>query len=314
MAGPVIPTAVRMGTAQGSSVTPYQPPGVVPAGVGPQTTLPVSPNGLTPATDQSPQAVQQRTDAWSQFMNQLTQPGMSNSLLQFGSMMAARRQPGETGISHLLNAINATTSGWAGAQQQARQEGIRNAELGIKQQGAVNETTQTSTQQKAQQETARSNKEQEKIARERIKSTQTYYDALKEAALAKANGQPAADKMWDVAQKGLNAQLRGMENLLAHMDPESSFYADLMQEYRTTQNNYWQLVQQRDKQMGGMASAKPTSVTPADLTAFVQSFPDQVQQAKAFAASHGISWTPPNEVDQADYLKSLHSVPNGVVR
>lgn len=302
MPGPIIPAPTRMQGPSGAA-TPAQLPAAqsnyIPPG--PQTDLPVNPQGLQPAQDQSPEAVAARTSKWAEFMNGLTQPGMANSLLQFGVAMGQRRKPGESGQAHLLNAIKETAQGWSLGQAAKRAEQVQNVGLGQKQQEINISGRQATTAENTQAEIARHNKEQEKIAKQQADQLGGYYEKMGRAMEAKNSGSSDTWHYADIAQKQFNTLMKSLQDRRAAiLDPSDPRAAELDKQMQDMYNQHNQYMQEIMRSMSGGPGATsgggappPYWATPEGLTAMVQKDPTLLEQAKAAAAYYHIPWSPP---------------------
>lgn len=320
MPGPVIPTPVRMqsGGGGGGAVpyvpqqfpligspqtqVPVAPQGQVP--LGEQGGLPVSPptGGLIPSPATSPEQLAQRTSGWDQFLTNLTSPGMANSLLTFGTAFGSDRRPGQSIQDKLMESIRQTASGYAALQGQKRQEEIQNEGIRQEQQKLGLMGQEQGTRQAGQEEQVRANKEQEKIARERIASTEKYYNIMKQASMSKAAGDPRADRYYNIAQQGLQSQLNSMESLLGTMEPGTPQHQKLLDEFVRLNNDFQQLVMQRGGAMQGRMGSAGTApkITLDDVVTLRQrpnwnmdpSGLDETRLKMALEAN-GLQYTPP---------------------
>ena len=214
--------------------------------------LPVSPGGGVGA----PQDGEDSVMKWDKFLERLAAPGAANSLFATGLTLLGDRSPGESTSSHIARGLGAGLEAYQIGTERDRRAALegREADVRERQVATAEERTEIDrgaldvTRGRAAEE-ARSNREQEKIARERIAAQRKYYDALYQNAVKDSSLDPndSLTRAFDVTK----AQYDQMSEMLQLMDPTDPNYQGAFAQWTQLGNQLGQLTIQLASQMRG---------------------------------------------------------------
>jgi hypothetical protein len=227
--------------------------------------------------------MQSRIAGWNQYLERLTEPGVINSLMTFSMNALTDRAPGQSSLDKGVRAAGEGLNAYTTGTERVRQQGFADREATRK------DAAQTEVESRGA-ETGRHNVEMEAIARERIKSNDAYYSSL--AMKAKTAGSLTWDNALTIAQSGMDAQLKSMEELMQTMMEGDPRLEAAQAAYTDLQNNYNARIHQRATgYMGGPSAARP-ELTSDGLEA-ARSAGISEDQIRAYTEAQGGEYTPP---------------------
>jgi len=169
------------------------------------------------------QPAQASVQGWDKFLQDISGPGMTNTLLTLGLGLTGPLAPGQTEANKALEAITGAAGNYRALQTQEKHEG--RAERQVKaQERQTDIAAERNVITKDQgEETLRQGREG--LENERLR-TQAYIRAIEQQAKAlAAAGQMTPDKALQYATSAVNEQEKTITSRLAEMDPQDPDYA-----------------------------------------------------------------------------------------